>query len=189
MPTLVHITQARPDRPFVGLGLELDPDGLREVIEQLTRSPRSPDDAYELFVEDTSKAIEDCMLRLIRATSHPDALSILRSSIMREVYYWLLTGPNGDRIARQLGVMGSARRIAGIVQYLRQTFTEPVKMDELAERAGMSLSSFYQHFKAVTSVSPLQFQKQLRLTEARRLLLMGGVSVAQAAFQVGYESV
>ena len=188
MPTLIHVTEATPERPFVGLGLELDPDGMREVIEQLTRSPRSHDDAFALFVEETSKAIEDCILRLIRAANLPDGLSILRSSIMREVYYWLLTGPNGDMIARQLAVMGSARRIAEVVQYLRQTFTEPIKMDELAQRASMSPSSFYQHFKAVTSVSPLQFQKQLRLTEARRLLLMGGVSVAQAAFQVGYES-
>ena len=188
MPTLIHVTEATPERPFVGLGLELDLDGMREVIEQLTRSPRSHDDAFALFVEETSKAIEDCILRLIRAANLPDGLSILRSSIMREVYYWLLTGPNGDMIARQLAVMGSARRIAEVVQYLRQTFTEPIKMDELAQRASMSPSSFYQHFKAVTSVSPLQFQKQLRLTEARRLLLMGGVSVAQAAFQVGYES-
>ena len=188
MRTLIHITQARPERPFVGLSLELDPDSMREVVEKLTRTPRAQDDAFELFVEETSKPIEDCVLRLIRAARHPDALSILHPSIMREVYYWLLTGPNGDRIARQLSVMGSARRIAGVVQYFRQTFTEPVKMDELAEKAGMSPSSFYQHFKAVTSVSPLQFQKQLRLTAARRLLLTGGVSVAQAAFQIGYES-
>ncbi len=158
------------------------------MIEKLTRSPRAQDDAFELFVEETSKPIEDCVLRPIRAASHPGALSILHSSIMREVYYWLLTGPNGDRIARQLSVTGSAQRIAGVVQRIRQSFTEPIKMEQLAERASMSPSSFYQHFKAVTSVSPLQFQKQLRSTEARRPPLMGGVSVAETAFQVGHES-
>ncbi len=188
MPTLIHITQATPERPFVGLGLELDPDEMREVVVKLTRSPRAQDDAFELFVEETSKPIEDCVVRLIGAARHPDALSILHASIMREVYYWLLTGPNGDRISRQLSVTGAAQRIAEVVIYLRQSFTEPIMVEQLAERASMSSSSFHQHFKAVTSVSPLQFLKQLRLTEARRLMLMGSVSVARAAFQVGYES-
>jgi AraC-like DNA-binding protein len=189
MPTLVTITEATPKRPFVGLGLELDSSGMREVIEKLTRSSSERGhDGFELFVEDTSGQIESCVMRLIQAASYPDALSILRQSIMREVYYWLLTGPNGDKIARQLSITGSARRIAAVVHHLRHSFTEPLKMELLAARANMSPSSFYEHFKTVTSVSPLQFQKQLRLTEARRLLLMGGVSVAEASSQVGYES-
>ena len=189
VPTLVHIVEADPERPFVGLGLELDLGAMREIIEQLAETPQTEEErGFGPIVEDTRQSIEDCLTRLIKVSARPSALSVLRSSIMREVYYWLLTGPSGEQITRQARVSGSAKRITDVVHYLRETFTQPIRIDRLAEMVNMSPSSFFQHFKSVTSMTPIQFQKQLRLSEARRLLVMNDVSVAEAAFAVGYES-
>lgn len=189
VPTLGYIAEASPQYPFIGLGLELEPSGMREVIEQLARTPQpQANRRFELFVGQTSKPIEDCLIRLIRAAERPFAISVLHPSIMREIYYWLLMGPNGDKIAGQFGVSGPTQRIARVVHFLREAFTRPIRIDQLAELANMSTSSFHHHFRSLTSMTPLQFQKQLRLIEARRLLVTNGVSVAEAAFRVGYES-
>ncbi len=189
VPTLVHVAEATVGKPFIGLGLELSLNGMREVIEQMPEPIRAREKSISnVLVEETNEFIGDCVVRLIRAAEHPGAIPILHSSIMREIYYWLLVGPNGGRIATQASVSGSAKRIAEVVHHLRTTFTRPIRVDRLAELAKMSPSSFFQHFKAVTALTPLQFQKHLRLAEARRLLVMDGISVAEAAYQVGYES-
>ncbi len=189
MPTLLQITEASPDRPFIGLGLELDPGVMRDVIGSMAAPPAgSKEGGLGPLDEETGAPVRDCVARLIQAAEAPDAVAVLHPLIMREICYWLLTGPNGKRIAGQISLSGSAKRIADVVCFIRQAFAKPIRIEQLAALANMSPSSLHQHFRSVTSTSPLQFQKRLRLAEARRLLLTGGIGVAEAAFQVGYES-
>jgi AraC-like DNA-binding protein len=107
---------------------------------------------------------------------------------MREIGYWLLTGPHGADIARMMAVSGPSHRLQRAVQALRERYAEPVRVEELAAVAQLSASAFHRQFKALTSFTPLQYQKQLRLLEARRLMAGRGFNVEAAAFRVGYES-
>jgi AraC-like DNA-binding protein len=125
----------------------------------------------------------------MRLLDRPASLPVLRAQLVREMHYWLLAGRHGPAI-RRLGWPDShAQRVARAVAVLRTEFARPVLVERLADVAGMSPSSFHQHFRTVTSLTPLQFQKQLRLIEARRLMLWEGASASTAAFAVGYESV
>jgi AraC-like DNA-binding protein len=125
----------------------------------------------------------------MRLLERPSSLPVLRAQLVREIHYWLLAGRHGAAI-RALGVADShARRIARAVAIIRSEYAKPLRIERLAEAAAMSPSSFHQHFRTITSLSPLQFQKQLRLIEARRMMLSEGSDVSSAAFGVGYESV
>ncbi|MEW5420580.1 AraC family transcriptional regulator N-terminal domain-containing protein [Amorphus sp. 3PC139-8] len=188
-PTTSHIIEATPERPFIGFGLELNIADMREVIDALGISAApGQDQVFDLFVSETSAAVADCIGRLVDLAERARGLDILLASVMREVYFRLLTGDDGDRIARQVVILGRADRIARVLHYIRARFDYPISIDELSALANMSPSSLHHHFKAVTSMTPLQFQKQLRLIEARRLLVSEGMNVARAAHQVGYES-
>lgn len=146
-------------------------------------------DRRAVFVEDTSVAVADCALRLVHLLERPEAAAVLRSSIVKELHYWLLAGRHGAAIRRLALAGGHVQRVARATAILRAEFTRPLPVERLAAAAGMSLSSFHQHFRAVTRLSPLQFQKQLRLLEARRLMAGDGLSASAAAFAVGYGSV
>ncbi|MDG2517838.1 helix-turn-helix domain-containing protein [Lysobacter soli] len=139
--------------------------------------------------EPTDVEVADAALRLMRLIERPSAMPVLRSQLLRELHYWLLAGHHGPTI-RQLGLPdGQVQRVARAVAVLRAEYNRALPVERLAAVAGMSPSSFYQHFRAVTSLSPLQFQKQLRLIEARRLMRSEGHSATNAADTVGYESV
>jgi transcriptional regulator GlxA family with amidase domain len=135
-----------------------------------------------------SAPLTDCMLRLVRLLDLPQAVPVLFPAIMREICFWLLTGENGGEVCKLALPDSHTRRIASAIYLLRDNFTRAIRVRELADAARMSVSSFHEHFKALTSMTPLQYQKQLRLLEARRLLLAGGLSVSGAAYRVGYES-
>jgi transcriptional regulator GlxA family with amidase domain len=137
----------------------------------------------------TDTEAADAALRLMRLLDRPAAVPLLGAQLVRELHYWLLAGRHGTAI-RHLGWPDSqARGLARAVAHLRAEFAKPLPVEQLASMAGMSRSAFHAHFRAATSLSPLQFQKQLRLIEARRLMLSDGVSASSAAFAVGYESV
>lgn len=126
--------------------------------------------------------------RLVRCLPKRADVEVLAPSLLREITYRLLQGPYGHAV-RELGVADSqTRRVARAIELLKQKFAEPLPTAELARTAGMSVSSFHAHFKRVSTMSPLQYQKQLRLHEARRLLHAGSPSAAEIAFRVGYES-
>ena len=125
----------------------------------------------------------------MRLVERPASVAVLQAQLLREMHYWLLAGRHGAAIRRLGYPDGHVRRVARAVAVLRAEFARPLAVARLAAAAGMSPSSFHQHFRAVTSLSPLQFQKQLRLIEARRLMLSQGLNPSQAAFSVGYESV
>jgi transcriptional regulator GlxA family with amidase domain len=119
----------------------------------------------------------------------PSTIPILQTQLLRELHFWLLSGRHGGAI-RALGVPGShAQRIARAVNLIRAQLAAPLRVEQLANAVGMGLSSFHQHFRAITSLTPLQFQKKLRLIEARRLMLSAGEPISNAAYAVGYESV
>lgn len=187
VPTVSQITRASAAAPYFSLVLELDPAVIAELAVQI-RAVLAADHA-PVRVEPTDAEVADAALRLMRLLDRRSSLPVLRAQLVRELHYWLLAGRHGTAI-RQLGWPDShARRVAHAVAMLRAEFARALPVEQLAAVAGMSLSSFHQHFRAVTSLSPLQFQKQLRLIEARRLMLSEGTAASSAAFAVGYESV
>lgn len=187
VPTVSQITKASPGEPYLSLVLDLDPMVVAALGVEM-KAILVGDDA-PVRVEATDVEAADAALRLMRLLDRPASVPILQEQLVREMHYWLLAGSLGPGI-RRLGLTDSqAQRIARAVTLLRTDFAKPLPVERLATVAGMSPSSFHQHFRAVTSLSPLQFQKQLRLIEARRLMISDGFTSSSAAFTVGYESV
>jgi AraC-like DNA-binding protein len=187
VPTVSQITRASIAAPYCSLVLELDPAVVADLVAQM-RALLVTDDA-PVRVEPTDAEVADAALRLIRLLDRPASVPVLHAQFVRELHYWLLAGRHGSAIRRLGWPDGHAQRVARAVAVLRAEFARPLPIERLAAVAGMSPSSFHQHFRAVTSLSPLQFQKQLRLIEARRLMLSQGATASSAAFAVGYESV
>jgi len=187
VPIVSQITKASPAAPYLSLVLELDPAVIEEVSAQMRGVPVGESAAVR--VDPTDQEVAEAALRLLRLLDRPASLPVLQAQMVREMHYWLLAGRHGSAIRRLGWPDGHARKVAKAVNLLRTEFARPVPVERLAAEAGMSLSSFHHHFRAATSLSPLQFQKHLRLIEARRLMVSEGASAAQAAFAVGYESV
>jgi AraC-like DNA-binding protein len=187
VPTVSQIIQASGAAPYRSLVFDLDPAVIAELTLQMGAATVA--DGWAVRVEPTDGEVADAALRLMRLLERPSAVPVLHAQLVREMHYWLLAGRHGPLI-RRLGWQDShARRIARAVAMLRTEFARPLRVERLAATATMSPSSFHQHFRSVTSLSPLQFQKQLRLIEARRLMMSEGMSASSAAFAVGYESV
>jgi AraC-like DNA-binding protein len=187
VPTLSQITRASVAAPYLSLVLDLDLAVIADLTVQMRAVPIA--DGAPVRAEPTDAEVADAALRLMRLLERPASVPVLHAQLVRELHYWLLSGRHGAAIRRLGWPAGQTRRVARAVAVLRAEFTRPLSVDHLAATAGMSRSSFHHHFRAVTSLSPLQFQKQLRLIEARRLMMSEGVSASSAAFAVGYESV
>lgn len=186
VPTISQITEASPVAPYYALALELDPALLRTLAVEVDMRAS---DIAPVRIAPADPDVTDAARRLMRLLDRPAALPVLGEALLREMHYWLLTGRHGAAI-RALGAVDShAHRIARAVALIRQNYADTLRVGDLAELAGMSESSFHQHFRAITTLSPLQFQKQLRLIEARRLMLTEGAAISHAAHAVGYESV
>ena len=189
MPLLGRVAEASPSEPYLGVIIEFDLAIMREVLEGLNSPLQSSGELQRgLFVVDLDDSLRDCTLRMVRLLSTPEAIPVLRLLILREICYWLLTGPHGGEIAKLALAHTHTQSIIQAIHTLRDRFTEPIRIDELAEAACMSGSTFHRQFKAITSMTPLQYQKHLRLLEARRLLVTDAANVETAALQVGYES-
>lgn len=182
VPTVSQITQA----PYCSVVLELDPSVITELAPQMQDAV--DDDAPAVRSAPTDAEVADAALRLMRLLDHPASIPVLHAQRVRELHYWLLAGRHGAAIRRLGWPAGHTRRVARAVAVLRTDFARAITVEELAAAADMSPSSFHQHFRRITSLSPLQFQKQLRLIEARRLMQAEGVAASSAAFAVGYES-
>lgn len=187
VPTVSQITSASLDRPYYSIVVELNPEVISTLVEDIGSTPFLA--GMPIRVDPTEVEVSDAARRLLCLLDRPVALPVLRDQHIRELHYWLLCGQHGGAI-RALGITDShAGRIARAVEMIRFNFRIPLRMEQLADAAGMSISAFHVHFRSATSLSPLQFQKQLRLIEARRCMLADGAAIATAAFAVGYESV
>ena len=188
-PSIGRVVEASPGEPCLVLVVELDIGIMRSVAEGLDGPPRASGEAGRgVFVTDFQGPLADCALRLVRLLDTPEAIPTLHPMIMREICYWLLTGPHGREVARIALVNSPSQRVISAMQSLRSRFRETIRIDELAAIARMSPSAFHRQVKALTSLTPLQYQKQLRLLEARRLMVSHAYNVEAAAFEVGYES-
>lgn len=189
MPSVGCVTEASPTKPFLGAVIEFDLAIMRDVMERLNEPPKiSGDIRHGVVVTDFDGPLADCALRMVRLLDTPKAIPTIYPMIMREICYWLLTGPHAGTVARMTLVNTHAQRLIEAIHSLRDRFSEPVGIGDLAAIAKLSPSAFHRQFKALTSMTPMQYQKQLRLLEARRLMVSTAVNVETAAFEVGYES-
>lgn len=186
MPVLSHVSAA----PFLAVALELDAALLQEVALAVPppAAPPSSGPGPAFAIGDIAVPAADAMLRLLRLAETPDAVPVLLPAILRELYYWLLTGPQGAALAHLALPDGHGARLARAVHRLRTGFAEPLSVPALAAEAALSPSAFYKHFKALTGMAPVQYRKALQLAEARRLMLAEGQTATAAAFATGYRS-
>jgi AraC-like DNA-binding protein len=189
LPTVVQIIEASPEKPYLGLRLKLD---LREISQLMVDSnlppPRAQQSSRGMATGEVTLPLLTAIQRLIDLLAEQQDIPILAPIIQREIIYRLLVGDQGERL-RQIASTGSqSQQIARAIDWLKGNFTQQLRIDDLAAQASMSSSTFHHHFRSMTALSPLQYQKQLRLQEARRLMLAEHMDAANAAFQVGYES-
>jgi AraC-like DNA-binding protein len=189
LPIYGCVVEATPEKPCLVLKLSLDLVQLCDLITQMSFSTAQQENSVRgLSVSNVDATLIECILRLVKLLETPQDIAILAPITLRELYYRLLIGEQREAV-RQIATSGSSmQRIVSAIQLLKAEFTQPMRIEDLARRVKMSTSSFHQHFKQVTSMSPLQYQKQLRLLEARRLMLTENFDAIAAAYQVGYES-
>lgn len=188
LPVVGHIIEASVERPYLAARLVLDPAIVTDVLmESGIPTSRSGTAIKALAACPVDADLLEGALRLVRLTESPRDYAALAPLVAREIVYRLARGDQGARLRQIAVVAGRGHRIAKAIAIIRRSFGKPVRIDALARQLGMSVSAFHHDFKAVTAMSPLQFQKQLRLQEARRLLLGGEVDVARAGYRVGYD--
>lgn len=189
MPVRGRIVEASRARPYLAVAIELDLAILRDIADQLPAVKLARDDTRTSFVEPSQQPQLECALRLMNLLEKPTATKILHPAIMRELHYWLLTGAHGPALLALTAKDARTARLTAAIRLLRAEFRERLAVDRLASEAAMSLTSFHLHFRKLTSLTPIQYQKRLRLIEARDLIQRQGWLVSRAAFEVGYESV
>lgn len=189
LPVIGQIIKASSDSPYLSLKLEFTQNQILDVLNDCDIKVTSKDNAKRaLFVGRMESSIQDAVLRLARLLDTPGEIPFLAPLYTREILYRLLQGPYGAELA-QIAVEGSSTyRIREAIDHIVRNWDQSFRIEDLADTASMSVSSFHRHFKEVTAMSPIQFQKQLRLQEARRLLLAESADAADVAFRVGYES-
>lgn len=188
LPISARVVEATHARPCLAVRLSLDPSVVGELLADHPDAPPTGPPARGLDVRPVEPQLLDAIGRLVALLDAPKDIAALAPLVIREVTYRVLNGPQGARL-RQIAAAGApGERIARAIRRLKEGFAEPLRVESLARQARMSLSGFHQHFKEVTGLSPLQYQKWLRLNEARRLMLGKGLDAGEAAFRVGYES-
>lgn len=191
LPVSGQFLDASPDHPALGFGFELDPMSIAELLLQAgpdgTRQGYGPPPS-SMLVSDAPQALLDAIVRLLRLLDSPRDIAVLAPLIKREILWWLIVGEQGSAV-RQLGLADShLSHISRAVRWIREHYAASFKVEDVAEFVGMSVSAFYRNFQAVTAMSPIQFQKQIRLQEARLLLARHPNDVTGVGFKVGYDS-
>jgi len=188
LPVTFQVEEASEEKPYFGLRLRLDPALVASVVVESDIQIKKGDASTKAMnVSSVDASLLDAVVRLVRLVETAAERKVLAPLIIKEIVYRLLIGGQGARLSHILGSGGETRRISKAIEHLREHFDEQLKMEEIARELGMSVSGFHHHFKSVTSMSPLQFQKQIRLQEARRLMLGEDLDAASAGFRVGYE--
>ncbi len=188
LPVAARVVEASPGRPCLAVRIALDPAVAVDLLADGPTAPPLAPPARGLAVTPVEPPFLDAITRLVALLDSPPDIGPLAPLVLREITYRVLTGPEGSRL-RQIALAGApAQRIARAIRWLKDHFADPLRIESLAKQVRMSPSAFHLHFKGVTALSPLQYQKRLRLQEARRLMLGEGLDAAEAAFRVGYES-
>jgi AraC-like DNA-binding protein len=188
LPVVSNVVEASEEQPYLGFQLILDATVVASMMMESGLVTKKSDASVKAMnVSPTHADLLDAALKLIRLLDTPDEMKFLAPLIIREIIYRLLRGEQGARLSHLLVSEGDTRRISRAVEQLRENLDQPLKIENMARDLGMSVSGFHYHFKSVTAMSPVQFQKQIRLQEARRLMLGEDLDVASASHRVGYE--
>ena len=189
LPVVGQILEASPEKPFLGMVLKLDPRMISQLlVDGNLPQPRTQQTSRGMAVSRVSAPLLGAFQRLLDLLDEPEDIPILAPMLQREIVYRLLVGEQGARL-RQMGTTGSqSNQLSQAIDWLKKNYTHSLRVDDLAAHARMSTSTFHRHFRELTSMSPLQFQKRIRLHEARRIMLTDHLDATSAAFQVGYES-
>lgn len=187
VPVVGHVTVASPAEPYLAFALALDRMVLGELVTQLppAATPAAP---LGPSLHEADPDLLDASARLLRLLDDPAAAPVLAPLAEREILFRLLAGPFGPTLRQMVAAGSRVAQVSRAIAWIKQRFAEPFSIAELTDAVAMSPSTLHDHFRAVTAMSPLQYQKQLRLQEARRLMLSAGLDAATAAFRVGYES-
>jgi AraC-like DNA-binding protein len=189
LPVVAQIIEATREKPYLGLTMELDLRMIGQLmLDNHIPSSRATKDRLGIAVSEVSLPLLDAFNRLLDLLEHPDDIPALAPLIQQEISYRLLIGEQGPRLRQITAVGNHGYQIARAIDWLKGNFSKPVKVDDLANKVGLSVSAFHNHFRSITAMSPLQFQKRMRLNEARRLMLAEHLDASRAAFAVGYES-
>ncbi|WP_020620357.1 AraC family transcriptional regulator [Paenibacillus daejeonensis] len=187
LPVVGHIVEAKPESPYLSLKLTFDADMILELVQTSPVQP-APTDPRGIRVSRVSESLLEAVVRLVRLLETPQDVPVLAPLMIREILYRVLQGEQGPWL-RSFAIPGSqAQRIAQAIRTINRDFDRPLLVEQLAGSVHMSASAFHKHFKRITRLSPLQYQKTVRLQEARRLMLTEAMQAADAAYRVGYES-
>ncbi|GAA4865358.1 AraC family transcriptional regulator CmrA [Paenibacillus vulneris] len=188
LPISAQITEASLENPYLCIRLKLEPMQIFDILkESSSESMKKREMRRGIFVTETNQSIIDAVIRLVHLLETPEDVPILGPLIIREIYYRVLKGEQG--YLRQIALDGSnMQRIVRVINQIKNNYAAPLHIEELAHSIHMSPASLFRHFKEVAAMSPLQYQKKIRLLEARRLLLSEAIDAAEAGFRVGYES-
>ena len=188
LPVTAQIVEASPERPYMAFSLAIDPAIVADLLLHEVEPTRTASSLATVAIGEMGADLLDPLARLFALLDTPEDLSVLAPLIRREMVWRLLNGQHGAML-RQIGLVDSRMaRIARAVSWIRDHFDEPLRVPGLAARVGMSPASFHRHFRAATAMTPIQYQKQIRLQAARRMLLAEGVGVAAIGYSIGYES-
>ena len=189
LPTFAQVMEATPEIPYLALKFEISIDSILEVLRDTDLDALKKENAKRgMYVNKMNQPLLDAITRFVRLLDSPNDIPVLAPLIKKEIIYRVLLGNHGERL-KQIAIEGSSTsQISNVIKHINQNYEKSVKVETLAEIANMSVASLYRHFSEVTTMSPIQFQKQMRLQKAQSLLLSGSMAVADVAFQVGYES-
>jgi AraC-like DNA-binding protein len=188
LPVTSRVTQASEKTPFLGLGLTLKPELIASILLETSSTDPGVVERLGIYVSEAPAELLEAVVRLLRLLDRPSDIPVLRPLIEREIVWRLLCSEQGEMV-RQIGLADSRlSRIRRAIRSIRERYAEPLEVEELAKQVAMSPTSFHRHFRAATAMSPLQYQKQIRLQNARSRLMTNGDDVAKVGFSVGYDS-
>lgn len=189
LPVTGQVIKASPEFPYLALKLEFTSSEIFEVLNEADiQSGQRKNANRAMFISEVEPSLLDAVNRIACLLNNPRHIPILAPVYKKEILYWILEGPHGEALKQMVLEGSNAVRIRNVIEHIIHNYEESFRIEELAEIANMSVASLHRHFKEVTAMSPIQFQKQLRLQEARRLLLAESSEIADVAFKVGYES-
>lgn len=188
LPAVGAVHPAATGEPYLAVSLTLDPIVLSTLLGDLPKPAIRHANAPGFSVASVTPQLMDAWVRMLRLMGDPDAITALAPAYEREILFRVLQGPHGWMLREIAAPDTAMARVNLAIQWIRRDFAEPIRVESLAQRAAMSVSAFHRHFKAVTTLSPLQYQKRVRLLQARMLMVASAKSVTAAAFEVGYES-